>query len=105
MKALVYNNQIPAGILEKTEEGYVFTYLDEYYNNTSNPAISLSFSKNQKQYHSKYMFPFFSGLLTEGFNKQMQCRMLKIDERDDFTRLIKTAVTETIGAITLKQIQ
>ena len=104
MKALVYNNKIPAGTLEKTVEGYVFTYLDEYRNDASNPVISLSFPKNQKQYHSKYMFPFFSGLLTEGFNKQIQCRTLKIDERDDFTRLIKTATTETIGAITLKQI-
>jgi HipA-like protein len=50
------------------------------------------------------MFPFFSGLLAEGLNKQIQCRMLKIDEQDDFTRLIKTATTETIGAITLKQV-
>lgn len=103
MEALVYNNKIPAGILEKTGEGFVFTYLDEYYKDVLNPAISLSFPKNQKQYYSNYMFPFFSGLLTEGFNKQIQCRTLKIDERDDFTRLIKTAATETIGAITLKQ--
>ena len=104
MKALVYNNKIPAGTLEKTGEGYIFSYLEEYYNDASNPAISLSFPKNQKQYHSKYMFPFFTGLLTEGFNKQIQCRTLKIDERDDFTRLTKTATTETIGAITLIQI-
>jgi HipA-like protein len=104
MKASVYNNKILAGTLERTKDGYIFTYTDEYYNNNSNPAISLSFPKNQKQYHSKYMFPFFSGLLAEGLNKQIQCRTLKIDEQDDFTRLIKTATTETIGAITLKQL-
>jgi HipA-like protein len=102
MKASVYNNKILAGTLEKTKDGYTFTYTDEYYNKDSNPAISLSFPKNQKQHHSPFMFPFFSGLLAEGLNKQIQCRTLKIDEQDDFTRLIKTAATETIGAITLK---
>jgi HipA-like protein len=104
MQASVYNNKILAGTLAKTKEGYVFTYTDEYYNDGSKPAISLSLPKNQKEYHSIYMFPFFSGLLAEGLNKQIQCRTLKIDEQDDFTRLIKTATTETIGAITLKQV-
>lgn len=34
---------------------------------------------------------FFFGLLSEGINKDIQCRLLKIDEDDDFTRLIQTA--------------
>lgn len=104
MKAAVYNNKILAGTLEKTKEEFIFTYTDEYYRDDLKPAISLSFPKSNRQYYSKYMFPFFSGLLAEGLNKQIQCRTLKIDEQDDFTRLIKTATTETIGAITLKQL-
>ena len=102
MKAAVYNNKVMAGTLEKTKEGYSYTYADEYFNDVQSPAISLSFPKNQKEYFSKYMFPFFSGLLSEGVNKQIQCRTLRIDEKDDFTRLIRTANTETIGAITIK---
>ena len=35
----------------------------------------------------------------------MQCRLLKIDENDDFTRLIKTAGEDTIGAITVKELK
>jgi HipA-like protein len=104
MKAAVYNNKILAGTLEKTKERYVFTYTDEYFKDDSKPAISLSLPKTKQEYHSEYMFPFFSGLLAEGVNKQIQCRTLKIDELDDFTRLIRTATTETIGAITLKQL-
>jgi HipA-like protein len=104
MKASVYNNNILAGTLEKTQAGYSFTYTDEYYNDDSKPAISLSLPKKSQHYNSEYMFPFFSGLLAEGVNKQIQCRTLKIDEQDDFARLIKTASTETIGAITIKQI-
>jgi HipA-like protein len=104
VKAAIYNNTILAGTLEKTKEGFVFIYIDEYFKDDSKPAISLSFPKTKQEYHSTYLFPFFSGLLAEGVNKQIQCRTLKIDEQDDFTRLIRTAITETIGAITLKQL-
>jgi len=47
---------------------------------------------------------FFYGMLAEGINKDIQCRLLKIDEEDDFTRLIKTAGEDTIGAITVKEL-
>lgn len=104
MKAAVYNNKSLAGTLEKTKKGYVFRYTDEYFKDDSKPAISLSLPKTRQEYRSEHMFPFFSGLLAEGVNKQIQCRTLKIDEQDDFTRLIRTATTETIGAITLKQL-
>ena len=102
MKAAVYNNKIFAGTLEKTKEGYFFTYAEEYFSDAQSPAISLSLTKNHKQHVAKYLFPFFSGLLSEGVNKQIQCRTLRIDEKDDFTRLLRTANTETIGAITIK---
>jgi serine/threonine-protein kinase HipA len=104
MKALVFNNNIEAATLERTKDGFIFTYLDDYFKDSARPAVSLSFPKNQKQYHSKYLFPFFSGLLAEGYNKEVQCRTLKIDENDEFTRLVKTARTETIGAITVREI-
>lgn len=104
-KAGVYNNGELAGILEKLgSDQYVFTYTDEYFSNSEKPAISLSFSKLKKQYEATELFPFFYGLLAEGINKDIQCRLLKIDEKDDFTRLIKTAGEDTIGAITVKEL-
>jgi len=104
-KAGVYNNGVPAGILEKkNSETYVFTYGDEYFVNQGMQAISLSFPKTKKQYEAKVLFPFFYGMLAEGINKDIQCRLLKIDENDDFTRLIKTAGEDTIGAITVKEL-
>lgn len=104
-KAGVYNNGRLAGILEKkSRDEYLFTYADEYFESRALPAISLSFPKNQKQYGASALFPFFYGMLSEGINKDIQCRLLKIDENDDFTRLIKTAGDDTIGAITVKEI-
>ena len=104
-KAGVYNNGVLAGILEKTaSDHYTFTYTDEYFDNRDMYAISLTFPKTQKQYESKELFSFFYGMLAEGINKDIQCRLLKIDENDDFTRLIKTAGEDTIGAITVKEL-
>lgn len=104
-KAAVYNNGVLAGILEKmASDQYTFTYVDSYFTNRDMPAISLSFPKSSRQYEAKELFPFFYGMLAEGINKDIQCRLLKIDEDDDFTRLIKTAGEDTIGAITVKEL-
>lgn len=106
MKGAVYNNNILAGYLEKNAEGkYTFRYHEDYLANRFNPSISLTLSRKQKEYHSDKLFSFFSGLLSEGVNKDIQCRLLKIDEQDDFTRLLLTAGNDTIGAITVKKIE
>ncbi len=105
-KAEIYNNGVLAGILEKkgpTE--YSFVCDTVYWEETSLPAISLTFPKKRQTYESQTLFSFFAGLLAEGINKEIQCRLLKIDEQDDFTRLLKTAGEDTIGAITVKEIQ
>lgn len=104
MKAAVYNNGMLAGYLEKAMDGrYIFTYEDKYFAEKENPPISLTLPKHSKHYESAHLFPFFSGLLSEGVNKEIQCRLLKIDEQDDFTRLLETAGEDTIGAITVKK--
>lgn len=103
MKAKVYYNHILAGILAKSGNNFQFSY-DEHYLISSNPSISFSFPKTQKSYQSDTLFPFFSGLLSEGINKEIQCKAFQIDEKDEFTRLLKTAKNETIGAITIQEI-
>ena len=103
MRGIVYNNELVAGIIEKdSTDSYVFRYDDKYFVNPANPPISLTLAKNRQEYHSNKMFPFFYGLLSEGVNKDIQCRLFKIDENDDFTRLLLTTRYDTIGAITVK---
>jgi serine/threonine-protein kinase HipA len=104
-KAGIYNNGELAGYLEKrAANDYHFIYDNNYRADPSLPAISLGFPKGQQEYQSPVLFSFFAGLLAEGINKEIQCRLLKIDEQDDFTRLLKTAGEDTIGAITVKEI-
>ncbi len=84
--------------------GYRFQYLPEYLRSSQCPAISLSFPKQEAAFESAVLFPFFFGLLAEGDNKALQCRLLKIDEDDHFTRLLKTCETETIGGVTVQEV-
>ena len=105
MKAAVYNNKILAGYLEKSGAGtYIFTYDDRYLTSRDNPPVSLTLPKSRKEYQSGQLFPFFYGLLSEGVNKDIQCRLLRIDEQDNFTRLLQTAGEDTVGAITIKRV-
>lgn len=101
--ANVYVNEELAGTLtENTDGSFVFSYADGYFNNNTKSAISLTFPKTQREYHSSTLFPFFFNMLSEGVNKQVQTQKYKIDKNDYFSLLIATAQEDTIGAITIK---
>ena len=95
-----------AGVLSKDRAGYRFQYVPEYLekNSIAHPAISLSFPRREAAFVSSVLFPFFFGLLAEGDDKALQCRVLRIDEDDHFTRLVKTCEAETIGGVTVKEV-
>ena len=105
-QANVYCRGDLAGVLSKYEAGYYFHYVPEYLAKDSarHPAISLSFPKREAAFVSPVLFPFFFGLLAEGDDKALQCRVLRIDEDDHFTRLLKTCEAETIGGVTVKEV-
>jgi len=98
---IVYCRGKVAGQIEAVPEGYRFTYDAGYLASADNPSISLTLPKRPEPYTSKTLFPFFFGLLTEGILKETQCRKLKLDENDHFGRLLKTAHSDTIGAVTV----
>jgi serine/threonine-protein kinase HipA len=102
-KAAIYCNKILAGeIVEQDMDNYIFRYTQEYFINPSMPAVSLTLPKNQIEYRSNTLFPFFSNLISEGLNRLAQSRILKIDENDSFGLLLATATADTVGKITVK---
>lgn len=103
-KAQILYNSIPAGILSFDNNEYKFEYLKEYLADINLPAISLTLPKQTEPFYSKILFPFFFGLLAEGENKAIQCKLLKLDEDDHFTRLLKTANNDIIGAVSVKEL-
>jgi HipA-like protein len=103
MRGLVFSNNLLAGYIEKDQQGhYKFEYENTYFEDANKPPVSLSLPKNQQVHYSSQLFSFFFGLLSEGINKDIQCRALHIDERDHFRRLLLTAGDDTIGAVTVK---
>ncbi len=98
----VYVNGIEAGILrEESGHHYIFTYNQGY---TGRP-VCLSMPVREAAYSSDHLFPFFFNMLSEGANRIMQSRMLRVDENDDFGVLLATAQTDTIGAVTVKELK
>jgi serine/threonine-protein kinase HipA len=100
----VYDDKKLAGTLKYDKINYIFTYNDDFLNTKETSAISLTLPKRQKPFVSQTLHPFFSGLLAEGSLKALQCKQLKIDENDDFTRLINTAKEDTIGTVIIGEI-
>lgn len=101
----VYRNHELAGILtEESPKSYVFRYNDQYFTDATKPAISLTIPKTIQESHADHLFPFFFNMLSEGVNRKLQCRLLKIDEEDHFGLLSATARYDTIGAVTVKPV-
>jgi len=102
-KAAVYLRGDYAGELtEVSRKEYIFRYDNDYFANQDKPAISLTLSKEQQEYRSEYLFPFFFNMLSEGSNRVAQSRMLHIDENDHFGIMLATAQTDVSGAVTVK---
>ena len=102
--AEVYCNGELAGIITEENRSYIFRYDDKYFLDKDKTMISLTLPKTQQEYRSKYLFPFFFNMLSEGANRKAQSRLLKVDEKDDFGILLATAQYDTIGAVTVKPI-
>ncbi|HMG08377.1 MAG TPA: HipA N-terminal domain-containing protein, partial [Mucilaginibacter sp.] len=65
------------------------------------PAICLTLPKTSTEYESEFLFPFFYNMLPEGSNKQVVCKLNRIDQTDYFGLLLTTAKNDTIGAVTI----
>ncbi len=101
-KGIVQYNGTDAGVLEKTTTGYTFMYLPEYLAMVNARPVSVTLPLQRDTFMNNILFPFFANLLSEGVNKELQCRKWKIDGRDYFTLLLNTTQEETIGAVTVK---
>ena len=101
--ALVLLRNIPAGTLtEESPSSYVFRYLDSYLMREELPPISLTMPKTSEEYRSPHRFPVFFNMLSEGVNKEIQCRHFHLDEKDHFGLLLATGHDDTIGALTVQ---
>jgi len=100
IKASVYFNSKKAGSLWKSEEIYYFQYDSEYLSDNQAVAISFSLPLESNMYKSENLFPFFEGLVSEGWLLSQQSINQKIDEDDYFTLLLENG-RDLVGAVTI----
>lgn len=96
---ILYMNQL-AGELEETDTGYSFTY-DKDYLNTNNPQpVSLTLPLQTKTYKSNILFPFFDGLIPEGWLLDIAMRNTDISELDRMGLLL-LCCKDCLGAVSV----
>lgn len=98
-RAKIYMYDKLAGILSETDEGYEFTYLQQYVTSAAE-AVSLTLPLSSKPYISRVMFPFFDGLIPEGWLLDIAERNWKLDKRDRMGLLL-ACCKDCIGAVSI----
>lgn len=89
-----------AGWLVEDENGYHFNY-DNSYLNTRNPEpISLTLPLKEQPYRSKILFPFFDGLIPEGWLLDIAQNNWKLNPRDRMG-LLMACCKDCIGAVSV----
>jgi hypothetical protein len=77
-----------AGILTEDETGYTFQYDNEFLESAHAEPISLTMPLTKRHYHSTILFPFFDGLIPEGWLLNIAERSWKINEKDRMSLLL-----------------
>lgn len=88
-----------AGTLSEIEDGYIFSYNDEYIKEKLQ-AVSLTLPTTKKVHKSKTMFSFFDGLIPEGWLLNIIVENWKLDPRDRMGLLL-TVCKDCIGAVSV----
>ena len=89
-----------AGMLEEVEDGYTFTYHSAYLK-ANGPAVSLTIPLREEPFFSETLFPFFDGLIPEGWLLSVVTRNWKLDPEDRFGLLL-VSCEDSIGDVSVK---
>lgn len=102
-QAKVYMHNMLAGTLTEDENGYHFQYLQSYIDSNEAEPVSLTLPLTQEVYDNNVLFPFFDGLIPEGWLLDIAQKNWKLDPRDRMSVLLKTC-HDCIGAVSIEAI-
>lgn len=103
-KAEVYMKEMLAGLLEEVATGYAFAYKDAYVQDTNAQAVSNTLPLQKKQFESNVLFPFFDGLIPEGWLLDIAEKNWKLNEKDRMGLLL-TFCKNCIGAVSVVEVK
>ena len=102
--AYVYVRDTFAGTLKETDAGYSFVYDSEYLAGEASTAVSLTLPMQAEEYTSKTLFPFFDGLIPEGWLLNIVTENWKIEPKDRFGLLL-VACKDPIGNVSIREVR
>jgi len=100
MRAKVFINSMLAGTLLEDDWGYEFRYDSDYLTSNNAKAVSLTLPLTEKPYRDKVLFPFFDGLIPEGWLLDIAEQSWKISARDRFSLLL-ACCKDCIGNVSI----
>ncbi len=92
-----------AGRLTQDENGYHFQYNEQYLKSASPQQVSLTLPLSDKQFTATVMFPFFDGLMPEGWLLDIAEKNWKLNPRDRMG-LLMVCCKDCIGAVSVHPI-
>ena len=96
----VFVEDIFAGIIEQKDGFFTFTYDGEYLKQAGSLPVSLTLPLRSEPYKQKTMFPFFDGLIPEGWLLNIIEGNWKINPRDRMSLLL-LACRDCIGNVSV----
>src|ERR1700683_5197915 len=89
-----------AGWLTQDENGYHFVYTPDYLASEKPEPVSLTLPVQHAPYSSKILFPFFDGLIPEGWLLDIAEKNWKLNPRDRMG-LLMACCKDCIGAVSI----
>ena len=103
-RAEIYYKDSLAGLLTETDEGqYLFQYDKEYIAKYPDQFINFSMPVTEHPYSDNRLFPFFEGLIPEGWLLDIASKNWKINSNDRMGLLL-ACCQNCIGAVSVKAI-
>lgn len=99
-EALIYYKNDLAGVLVETDDGYLFTYDSNYLTSSTAEPVSLTLPLSSQPYESRVLFPFFDGLIPEGWLLDVAIRNTDISILDRMSLLL-LCCKDCIGAVSV----
>jgi serine/threonine-protein kinase HipA len=103
-QGIVKYNDVQAGLLTEEDSGdYLFAYDEEYARNYPDQFITFQMPVTSRSYRSKRLFPFFDGLIPEGWLLNIASESWKINKNDRMGLLL-ACCQNTVGAVSVHPI-
>jgi len=100
-QGIVKYNNIKAGLLTEEDNGeYLFVYDELYVQSYPNQFITFQMPVSARPYRNKRLFPFFDGLIPEGWLLNIAAESWRINKNDRMGLLL-ACCKNAIGAVSV----